>query len=169
MPNELTLDDLGPLEEWTEKLLSFYAEGMDDLEAATEMKISMRAFNHLYEMSEVFQEIVDFGRQSSQAWWHRMARKATHKQHGIDVAGLKTNLANRYNWTDKVEQKSEAKVIDATATELRRQLLEKLGRLRGEVIDAEFTELPAPKLLELIKDTFEDKDAKRDTESSTAD
>lgn len=164
MANELTLDDLGPLEEWTEKLLGLYAEGMDDLEVATEMRISMRAFNKLYEMSEVFQEIVDFGRQSSQAWWHKMARKAAHKQHGIDVAGLKTNLANRYNWTDKVEQRSEAKIVDATATELRQRVLEKLKSIRGESIDVEFTDISGTKLLEIVKETFESKDAKCDKE-----
>lgn len=164
MANELTLADLGPLEQWSEDMLKLYREGRDDIEVATEMNISMRAFRKLYSISEVFAEFVDFGRQCSQAYWHSLARRGARKENNIDNGILRYNLSNRYNWVERTEQKQEIKQLDQTPEEIKRRIAEKLQAMSKEPIDVDFTEVSTDKLLALSRQVITGKDANESSE-----
>lgn len=100
------LSELPPLEQWIDEMLIHYAEGKDDVEVMSDMRISMKAFKAFMENSEAFEEAVSYGRQLSQSYWHKLARTGVYKDLKIDPAILKANLAHRHNWSDKVETKA---------------------------------------------------------------
>lgn len=84
---------------WEEKILEFYSEGMSDYEVMTELKLHYSTFTRL--MSDpTFAEVVQFGRQASRAWWERAGRiNLSNKD--FNAMLWKTNVQNRLGWSDK--------------------------------------------------------------------
>lgn len=120
------LADLPPLEEWIDEMHSLFAQGMDKVEVATKLNISMRAFKEFMEYSEVFSEAVEYGEQLAQSYWHRLAREGAAKEAKVDPAMFKANMAMRYNWSDKVEQKTDTGQSLLSHEELLTKVQEKL-------------------------------------------
>lgn len=120
------LADLPPLGEWIDEMHGLFAQGMDKVEVATALNISMRAFKQFEEYSEAFAEAVEYGEQLSQAYWHRLGREGASKQVKVDPVLFKTNMSHRYSWTDKVETKAENNQSLLSHDELLSKVQEKL-------------------------------------------
>jgi hypothetical protein len=126
MTHKRNLKELPPLEQWIEPMHSLYAQGMSDVEVMSSLKISMRAFKEFLEHSETFREAVEWGRQLSDAHWHKTVRTGVYKDVKLDPAILKLNAANRLGWTDKVEHKTDSNETLLSLPEIKQKLLEKL-------------------------------------------
>lgn len=143
--------DLPPLGEWIDEMHGLFAQGMDRVEVATALNISMRAFNQFIEYSETFSEAVEYGEQLAQAYWHRLGREGASKQAKVDPTLFKANMGHRYQWSDKVETKTESNQSLLSHDELLEKVKEKLLLLMSpnaekslfetneDITDAEYT------------------------------
>lgn len=137
--------ELGPLEGWIDEMLENYSLGKDDVEVFSDMGISMRAVREFYDLSDTFAEAVDFGRQLSQSFWHKMARQGATGQSEVNSAMMKLNMGNRWGWSDKVSQDVRDKALEDNANlsvaELKTKFLKMLERNADDIltIEGEFT------------------------------
>lgn len=171
MANELTLADLGAVETWMPQMLSLYEQGMSDLEVATEMKIQMKAFNRLCEISDVFHEAVEYGRQASQAFWYAEMRKGVKKSYGLDPSIAKFLMVNKYKWKDKADDDSGIKKLqDALSLEdMKRKIIDKFKRLKeqnGDIVDVDFEAITEEELLAIGRQVVKNEPISRISQES---
>lgn len=136
-----TLEELPPLGEWKDEMLTYFSEGMSEIEVMSKLRISKRAWKQLKEVSDLFCEMVEFGNQLCEARWHELTRKSVFNENDMNASALKMNMANRYGWSDKVESKQEViDQSDLSKADLLRMVQEKLQRLGGDggVLEGEF-------------------------------
>lgn len=118
-------------EEWQKKLIGFYSQGMSDAEVRREMKISPGAWAILYAdtVESEFQEIVEYGRDLSKAWWESLGRKSIADK-SINTPLFIATMQNRFDWSKEKRGEGDPAVemsiedIDARLDRLR----EKLGQ-----------------------------------------
>lgn len=117
-----------------------YSEGMSDAEVAELLHMSMKQFNKRLESDDLFREWVEMGRTKAEAWWMRKGRAS------LNDGKLNTNLwmfvvKNRFDWAEKLEQKSQGSQPDSLA-EIKKKMLKVVEKARsGKATDAEIVEL----------------------------
>jgi len=85
-----------------EKILPFFAQGMDVPEVAKELGISKRSFYRYIEQNEEFKEAYEEGKALSEAWWHAQGRKAvSDPEHKINATIWIFAMKNKFGWRDK--------------------------------------------------------------------
>lgn len=120
---------------WQEKILDLYSEGMSDYEVMTELGIHWSTFKRFMADAE-FAEVVEFGRQCSRAWWEKQGR--VHLMNKDFNANLwKTNVQNRIGWSDKTSTHDSTEGFERSLTEeqLDQELERRLKRTKISVVD----------------------------------
>ena len=132
-------------EEVVGEMLTYYEQGMSDVEVATKLRISEKAFNILYDSDPIFAEYVDFGRQSAEAYWLGRARKGVDKGAKVDANMMKLVTTNMTRWRDKVERsdKDDYKHSKEDLIEMINAKLGNLGLGAGLTLNQEMKEVKA--------------------------
>ena len=96
---------------WAETLAEMYSEGASDTEIRAELKITKSLWDSMYTdaMSSMFQEVVDFGRMLSNAWWLKHGRKQLFNKQFNSPLWL-MNMKNRFGWSDRTESQTKSVV-----------------------------------------------------------
>lgn len=115
-----TKANLGP--DW-KALCALYAVGAADVEIATRLGITMKAFRAMEQENAQFANFVEKGRTLAMAWWVEQARTQLFNRE-FNTALFKINMANRFGWADKVEQADK----NEEGTVNRDQLMAELGK-----------------------------------------
>jgi len=88
--------------EMCEKMLPFFAQGMDVPEVAKELGISKRSFYRYIEQHEEFAQAYEDGKAMSEAWWHKQGRLAvSDPEHKINATIWIFAMKNKFGWRDK--------------------------------------------------------------------
>jgi len=87
-------------------MLSMYKEGASDTEVRAELKMTYKFWKLLLMTDVSFEDIVQFGKTLSKAWWMKQGRLNLTTQ-GFNANLYKINMQNRFNWNDKVSTSDE--------------------------------------------------------------
>lgn len=92
-------------EDWRKLVLSLYNQGASDREIMRELSMTPASWNVIYDdvLESDFQELVDFGRAMSHAWWESQGR-INLKTRYFNTALWTINMKNRFGWSEKTEQ-----------------------------------------------------------------
>lgn len=111
---------------WQEKMLALYSEGMSDYEVMTELRLHYNTFTRFMAEPE-FAEVVQFGRQCSKAWWERQGRiNLCNKEFNASL--WNTNVQNRLGWSQKTSTHESDSGFEKALTP--EQLDEKIEQLQ---------------------------------------
>lgn len=108
---------------WPEIMLSLYEQGCSDNAVCAKMKILKRTFDKHYRDNEKFRDLVDQGRELSQAWWEEQSR-VNLQNPAFNTALYKARMQNLGGWVSKVESKTTYKDVDVE--KLKQELAESL-------------------------------------------
>jgi hypothetical protein len=137
-PSKKVLRKLDKNPEWRKTVLSLYDQGASDREVMRELSLTPGAWDTLYKdvLESDFQELVDFGRAMSHAWWESQGR-INLKTKGFNTSLWTINMKNRFGWSEKTEQSltqidfenMDDSVLIKKITELNKKM--DLGRGKG--------------------------------------
>jgi hypothetical protein len=104
---------------WQQELIALYGEGGSDAEARSLIRKWRGTFGKplwirwLEEETE-FAEIIEDGRDESEAWWTRMGREGAIGHIELSVGAWVFNMKNRFNWRDRqdVDHKHSFDVVE---------------------------------------------------------
>jgi len=91
---------------WKDMMLSMYKEGASDTEVRAELKMTYKFWKLLLMTDVSFEDVVQFGKTLSKAWWMKQGRLNLTTQ-GFNANLYKINMQNRFNWNDKVSTSDE--------------------------------------------------------------
>jgi len=91
---------------WKSIMLSMYEQGASDTEVRAELKMTYKLWKMLLMTDVSFEDVVQFGKTLSKAWWMKQGRLNLTTQ-GFNATLYKINMQNRFNWNDKVSTSDE--------------------------------------------------------------
>ncbi len=111
MPNKVgrpTKYNLGKID----LMMPLFKEGASILEICAELDIHPDTFYEWKEKYPEFSEAIRIGESLSEAWWIKMGRSNiyTDPKRPFNVALWKSNMANKFQWSDRVEAKQDTTV-----------------------------------------------------------
>ena len=122
---------------WQEKILALYSEGMSDYEVMTELRLHWNTFKRFMADAE-FAEVVQFGRQCSRAWWEKQGRVNLNNK-DFSAVLWKTNVQNRIGWSDKTSTHDSETGFEKALSqeEIDAEIERRLKRQRIGLVDKE--------------------------------
>ena len=135
MANKTLLSQLP--ENWEEKILDLYSQGMSDYEVMTQLRLHDSTFKRFMAEPD-FAEVIQFGRQCSRAWWEEQGRINLNNK-DFNSALWKTNVQNRLGWSDKTSTHESDSGFERALSgdELDREIEARMRKHRLTLVDKE--------------------------------
>jgi hypothetical protein len=87
---------------WAKEVVDLYSEGASDTEVAASLKITIKEYYKQLSEQPAFNQLVEYGRTLSQAFWEKQARlNIKNKQFNTPLWAF--YMKNKYGWADKTE------------------------------------------------------------------
>jgi hypothetical protein len=87
---------------WAKEVVDLYSEGASDAEVAASFKITIKEYYKQLSEQPAFNQLVEYGRTLSQAFWEKQARlNIKNKQFNTPLWAF--YMKNKYGWADKTE------------------------------------------------------------------
>jgi hypothetical protein len=87
---------------WAKEVVDLYSEGASDAEVAASLKITIKEYYKQLSEQPAFNQLVEYGRTLSQAFWEKQARlNIKNKQFNTPLWAF--YMKNKYGWADKTE------------------------------------------------------------------
>jgi hypothetical protein len=93
-------------EEYCEKIIEYFREGMSIEEICYELNIAKQTFYNWCENYPEFKQAKNIGVDLSCGWWKKQGRKQLENK-DFSYTGWYMNMKNRFGWADKQETKEE--------------------------------------------------------------
>lgn len=112
--------------DWAERMLQHYKEGAADVEICSELALTQKDFDALFNGDSAFQETVLYGRMLCKAWWYKQCRLGL-KDKNFNTSLFYATMKNRFGWSDKVESatKDYREIDEMSEEELRTEIASK--------------------------------------------
>lgn len=101
---------------WSREVIALYEEGASDAEVAAHLRVPIKAFHKRMQESTAFNDLVDFGRTLSRAYWERLARKNVGNK-SFNSSLYAFYMKNRHGWADKIETTGSNETINYNVDE----------------------------------------------------
>lgn len=113
--------------QWAKDILSWYQEGMFDVEVAAKLEIPIKEFYRQMQESAAFGRLVEYGRTLCEAYWVSKARTNLNNK-SFNTTPWMFVMKNQFNWADKTEQVSEGSASTMNLDELRQRINKDVAR-----------------------------------------
>lgn len=127
-------------DEYIRKITEGYKNGYSDVEVCESLGVTLKQYNSLYDSSDAFAQLVDYGRTVAHAWWMSKARSNLNER-SFNTSLYIMVMKNRYGWADKIESSALDGSDQQSAKELKNRLEKELPKLlkqlRPELAEAE--------------------------------
>ena len=105
---------------WSREVINLYEEGASDAEVSAHLRVPLKAFYKRMQESPAFNDLVDFGRTLSKAYWEGLARKNVNNKN-FNSSLFAFYMKNRHGWADKIETSGTNENVVYNVDELRQQ------------------------------------------------
>lgn len=112
---------------WSREVIALYEEGASDAEVAAHLRVPIKAFHKRMQESTAFNDLVDFGRTLSRAYWERLARKNVGNK-SFNSSLYAFYMKNRHGWADKIETTGSNETINYNVDEAREKAFEMIEK-----------------------------------------
>lgn len=114
---------------WPQLVLDAYGEGKSDLAVCKILGISRKKFMDAYSRNNSFRELVDYGRELSEAWWEDKARENIGNKN-FNTNLYKAYMQQKFDWSDKVDTKNANLNLETDVAKLKEELHSRLETLK---------------------------------------
>lgn len=107
---------------WSREVIALYEEGASDAEVSAHLRVPIRAFYQRMQESPAFNDLIEFGRTLSKAYWEGLARKNVGNK-SFNSSLYAFYMKNRHGWADKIETSGSTENVNYNVDEIRQQAL----------------------------------------------
>ncbi|MEE9302196.1 MAG: hypothetical protein V3U84_00275 [Thiotrichaceae bacterium] len=101
-------------EELAEAIPLMFKNGESVAEVCATLGMSKDRFYHMVEISPVFSDSYDRGKDLAEAWWTKLGRGGAAGEVKINSAVYNFSMKNKFKWVDRVETTGAVEVIGKT-------------------------------------------------------
>lgn len=112
---------------YKEAVLEEYDNGASDAEVIRTLQVTRSQFESMLRTDHEFQQVVEYGRDLSKAFWYRCGREnlANNK---FNTALWYANMKNRFGWSDRITNEERTPVSEKSEDELLAELQDKMAK-----------------------------------------
>ncbi len=112
---------------WSREVIGLYEEGASDAEVAAHLRVPLKAFYARMNESTAFNDLIDFGRTLSKAFWEGLARRnVSNKSFNSSLYAF--YMKNRHGWADKIETSGTSETVNYNVDEARQKAIEMIDK-----------------------------------------